>query len=193
MSYSYDKHPRSVNAVGAASMARRTLPTWTSSTAFGWMFRSPKPAWAAASRAPTWRSPSRKPVAWGRLAGSPPTGYVSRFAGCDRCLIEGGERGDADQCALERDEAGDRAVAVNLLMPFVGRRDVEVCVDSRIDAAVIAFGRCPPRWWTERPSTPASRCCEWTWSSRRGKRWPISLEARSPRPDSGFRPGPARP
>jgi nitronate monooxygenase len=39
-----------------------------------------------------------------------------------------------------RDEAGDRAVAVNLLMPFVGRRDVEVCVDSRIDAAVIAFG-----------------------------------------------------
>jgi nitronate monooxygenase len=38
-----------------------------------------------------------------------------------------------------RDEAGDRAVAVNLLMPFVGRRDVEVCVDSRIDAAVIAF------------------------------------------------------
>jgi hypothetical protein len=43
-----------------------------------------------------------------------------------------------------RDEAGDRAVAVNLLMPFVGRRDVEVCVDSRIDAAVIAFGRCPP-------------------------------------------------
>jgi nitronate monooxygenase len=39
-----------------------------------------------------------------------------------------------------RDEAGDRAVAVNLLMPFVRRREVEVCMDERIDAAVVAFG-----------------------------------------------------
>jgi len=39
-----------------------------------------------------------------------------------------------------RDGAGDRAITVNLLMPFVHRRDVEVCVQSRIDAAVIAFG-----------------------------------------------------
>jgi nitronate monooxygenase len=39
-----------------------------------------------------------------------------------------------------RAEAGDRAVAVNLLMPFVVRRDVEVCIDERIDAAVVAFG-----------------------------------------------------
>ncbi len=34
----------------------------------------------------------------------------------------------------------DRAVAVNLLMPFVRRSHVEVCVQSRINVAVIAFG-----------------------------------------------------
>src|ERR1700739_3595018 len=85
------------------------------------MSRSRKPAWAVASRAPTWRSPSRRPVAWGRLAGPPPPGYVSRSAGC-------GTR------------RGDRQVSVNLLIQFVGRHDVEVCVESRIDAAVIAFG-----------------------------------------------------
>jgi NAD(P)H-dependent flavin oxidoreductase YrpB (nitropropane dioxygenase family) len=39
-----------------------------------------------------------------------------------------------------RDSANDRAVAVNLLMPFVRRRDVEVCIESRIDVAVVAFG-----------------------------------------------------
>ena len=39
-----------------------------------------------------------------------------------------------------RDEVGDRAVAVNLLMPFVRRRDVDVCIEERIDAAVVAFG-----------------------------------------------------
>jgi len=39
-----------------------------------------------------------------------------------------------------RDGASDRAVAVNLLMPFVSRRDVEVCIESKIDAAVVAFG-----------------------------------------------------
>jgi nitronate monooxygenase len=39
-----------------------------------------------------------------------------------------------------RDVAGDRAIAVNLLMPFVRRPDVEVCVKSHIDAAVVAFG-----------------------------------------------------
>jgi NAD(P)H-dependent flavin oxidoreductase YrpB (nitropropane dioxygenase family) len=42
-----------------------------------------------------------------------------------------------------RDEVGDRAVAVNLLMPFVRRRDVEVCIEERIDAAVVAFGGDP--------------------------------------------------
>ncbi|MFG1932769.1 NAD(P)H-dependent flavin oxidoreductase [Mycobacterium sp. NPDC048908] len=39
-----------------------------------------------------------------------------------------------------RDAIPDRSVAVNLLMPFVRRRHVEVCVQSRIDVAVIAFG-----------------------------------------------------
>ena len=39
-----------------------------------------------------------------------------------------------------RDGADGRAVAVNLLMPFVRRSHVEECVDSRIDVAVMAFG-----------------------------------------------------
>jgi nitronate monooxygenase len=39
-----------------------------------------------------------------------------------------------------RDGAADRAVAVNLLMPFLRRSHVEVCVESRVDVAVVAFG-----------------------------------------------------
>jgi NAD(P)H-dependent flavin oxidoreductase YrpB (nitropropane dioxygenase family) len=39
-----------------------------------------------------------------------------------------------------RDTAPDRAVAVNLLMPFVRRGHVDVCLQARIDVAVIAFG-----------------------------------------------------
>jgi nitronate monooxygenase len=39
-----------------------------------------------------------------------------------------------------RDGAAGRAVAVNLLMPFVRRGHVEVCVEERIDVAVMAFG-----------------------------------------------------
>lgn len=39
-----------------------------------------------------------------------------------------------------RAEAPGRAVAVNLLLPFVHRRHVEVCVDARVDVAVLAFG-----------------------------------------------------
>jgi nitronate monooxygenase len=39
-----------------------------------------------------------------------------------------------------RDGAAGRAVAVNLLMPFVRRGHVEQCVNSRIDVAVMAFG-----------------------------------------------------
>ena len=39
-----------------------------------------------------------------------------------------------------RDAAPDRLVAVNLLMPFVRRSHVRVCVESGIDVAVIAFG-----------------------------------------------------
>jgi NAD(P)H-dependent flavin oxidoreductase YrpB (nitropropane dioxygenase family) len=39
-----------------------------------------------------------------------------------------------------RDAVPDRSVAVNLLMPFVRRSHVDVCVQARIDVAVIAFG-----------------------------------------------------
>jgi len=39
-----------------------------------------------------------------------------------------------------RAEAPDRAVAVNLLLPFVHRRHVETCVDARVDVVVLAFG-----------------------------------------------------
>jgi len=39
-----------------------------------------------------------------------------------------------------RDAVPDRSVAVNLLMPFLRRSHVDVCVQARIDVAVIAFG-----------------------------------------------------
>jgi nitronate monooxygenase len=39
-----------------------------------------------------------------------------------------------------RERAPGRAVAVNLLMPFVRRHHVAVCVDARVDAVVLAFG-----------------------------------------------------
>jgi nitronate monooxygenase len=39
-----------------------------------------------------------------------------------------------------RTEAPARAVAVNLLMPFVRRHHVAVCVDARVDVVVLAFG-----------------------------------------------------
>lgn len=39
-----------------------------------------------------------------------------------------------------RAEAPGRAVAVNLLLPFVHRHHVDVCVDARVDAVVLAFG-----------------------------------------------------
>lgn len=39
-----------------------------------------------------------------------------------------------------RQEAPGRAVAVNLLMPFVNTRHVDVCIQHRIDVAVVAFG-----------------------------------------------------
>jgi NAD(P)H-dependent flavin oxidoreductase YrpB (nitropropane dioxygenase family) len=105
MSYSYDKHPRSVNGAGAATVAQAGMG--------------------------------------GGLAGPDLAITVARAGGLGTL---GWVPADWLHKSIRRmrDEAGDRAVAVNLLMPFVGRRDVEVCVDSRIDAAVIAFGRCPP-------------------------------------------------
>jgi nitronate monooxygenase len=39
-----------------------------------------------------------------------------------------------------REQAPGRAIAVNLLMPFARRRHVAVCVDSRVDVVVLAFG-----------------------------------------------------
>ena len=45
-----------------------------------------------------------------------------------------------DSVARVRECAPDRAVAVNLLTPFLRRSHVAVCVNSRIDAAVVAFG-----------------------------------------------------
>src|SRR3954471_5924535 len=39
-----------------------------------------------------------------------------------------------------RDTVPDRALVVNLLMPFVRRGHVDVCLQERIDVAVIAFG-----------------------------------------------------
>lgn len=39
-----------------------------------------------------------------------------------------------------RAQAPGRAVAVNLLMPFVRRSHVEVCVEYRVDVVVVAFG-----------------------------------------------------
>ena len=39
-----------------------------------------------------------------------------------------------------RGAAPDHSVAVNLLMPFLRRSHVDVCIESRIDVAVIAFG-----------------------------------------------------
>lgn len=39
-----------------------------------------------------------------------------------------------------RDRAPGRAVAVNLLMPFVRRRHVEACLRARVDAVVLFFG-----------------------------------------------------
>jgi nitronate monooxygenase len=42
--------------------------------------------------------------------------------------------------AQVRAEAADRAIAVNLLLPFVGRGHVAVCIDARVDVVVLAFG-----------------------------------------------------
>lgn len=39
-----------------------------------------------------------------------------------------------------RERAPGRAVAVNLLLPFVHRAHVAVCVDARVDVVVLAFG-----------------------------------------------------
>ncbi|OBA86877.1 MULTISPECIES: NAD(P)H-dependent flavin oxidoreductase [Mycobacteriaceae] len=64
-------------------------------------------------------------------------------------VAQGGGLGTLGTCAPAelaagidqfRQEAPGRAVAVNLLMPFVKPRHVEVCTLQRVDVAVVAFG-----------------------------------------------------
>ncbi|HTQ22889.1 nitronate monooxygenase [Mycobacterium sp.] len=75
----------------------------------------------------------------GGLAGPPLAGAVAKAGGL-------GTLGLATPWQLRasidrvRTEAPGRAVAVNLLVRFVGRRHVEMCVDSRVDVVVLAFG-----------------------------------------------------
>lgn len=49
-----------------------------------------------------------------------------------------------DAIGAVRESAPGRAVAVNLLMPFVNRGHVSACIDSRVDVAVLAFGNPTP-------------------------------------------------
>jgi nitronate monooxygenase len=75
----------------------------------------------------------------GGLAGAPLAAAVAKAGGLGTLgLTTPTElRTSIDQV---REEAAGRAVAVNLLCPFTRRRHVEVCVDARIDVAVLAFG-----------------------------------------------------
>jgi len=75
----------------------------------------------------------------GGLAGPPLALAVATAGGLGTLgLVDPGVL--ADWIRQFRDGAPDRAVAVNFLMPFVRRRHVEVCVEARIDVAVLAFG-----------------------------------------------------
>jgi nitronate monooxygenase len=75
----------------------------------------------------------------GGLAGAPLAAAVAEAGGL-------GTLGLAPPSQLQisidqvRAEAPGRAVAVNLLMPFVRRSHVAVCVDARVDVVVVAFG-----------------------------------------------------
>lgn len=75
----------------------------------------------------------------GGLAGARLAGAVARAGGLGTLGLAppGQLRAAIDQV---RAEAPGRAVAVNLLMPFVRRGHVDVCIDSRVDVAVVAFG-----------------------------------------------------
>lgn len=75
----------------------------------------------------------------GGLAGAELAGAVAKAGGLGTLgLTSPGQlRAAIDQV---RAEAPDRAVAVNLLMPFARRSHVAVCVDARVDVVVVAFG-----------------------------------------------------
>ncbi|BBY39582.1 hypothetical protein MMAN_37160 [Mycobacterium mantenii] len=75
----------------------------------------------------------------GGLAGASLAGAVARAGGLGTLGIDTPHRLRASIDRV-RDEAPRRAVAVNLLVPFVHRRHVEVCVDARVDVVVVAFG-----------------------------------------------------
>ncbi|MGV0040307.1 nitronate monooxygenase [Mycobacterium colombiense] len=75
----------------------------------------------------------------GGLAGAELAGAVARAGALGTLGIDTPQR---LRTSIEgvRAQAPDRAVAVNLLMPFVHRRHVAVCVDARVEAVVLAFG-----------------------------------------------------
>ena len=85
------------------------------------MFRSVRPEWAAASRDPTSRPRSPKRAASARSGLAPHTELRESITRVREC-------------------APGRAVAVNLLTPFLRRSHVSVCVRARVEAAVVAFG-----------------------------------------------------
>ena len=84
---------------------------WICWTGCDSMFRSPRPAWAVGWPVRSWPRPSP------RRAASARSGWRPRH-----------ELREAIHHV--RDAAADRAVAVNLLMPFVRRSHVDVCVDE---------------------------------------------------------------
>jgi NAD(P)H-dependent flavin oxidoreductase YrpB (nitropropane dioxygenase family) len=75
----------------------------------------------------------------GGLAGAPLAGAVAKAGGLGTLGLAppGQLRTSIDRV---RAEAPARAVAVNLLMPFVRRSHIAVCVDTRVDVVVVAFG-----------------------------------------------------
>lgn len=73
------------------------------------------------------------------MAGAPLAGAVARAGGLGTLGLASPRhlRTEIDRV---RAQAPDRAVTVNLLMPFVRRSHVAVCVDARVDVVVVAFG-----------------------------------------------------
>jgi NAD(P)H-dependent flavin oxidoreductase YrpB (nitropropane dioxygenase family) len=74
----------------------------------------------------------------GGIAGAPLAAAVSAAGGLGTLGLLPPRRLRA-AIATVRDQAPGRAVAVNLLMPFTRRPHVEVCLETKIDVAVMAF------------------------------------------------------
>ncbi|MBF6329232.1 nitronate monooxygenase [Nocardia transvalensis] len=75
----------------------------------------------------------------GRLAGARLAAAVAAAGGLGTLgLLPSGELRVA--IGQVREQAPGRAVAVNLLMPFVKRRHVQVCIEAGVDVVVVAFG-----------------------------------------------------